>query len=73
MLYVLTSYFICASNCVLLYLNYLELLYSEAELMNCSHELYNLYGMILQDFRLQDPSEYEEWYGQAHRAVDLQV
>ncbi|XP_022947430.1 probable N-acetyl-gamma-glutamyl-phosphate reductase, chloroplastic [Cucurbita moschata] len=24
------------------------------------------------DFRLQDPSEYEEWYGQAHRAVDLQ-
>ncbi|KAG7035117.1 putative N-acetyl-gamma-glutamyl-phosphate reductase, chloroplastic [Cucurbita argyrosperma subsp. argyrosperma] len=24
------------------------------------------------DFRLQDPSEYEEWYGQVHRAVDLQ-
>ncbi|XP_022148643.1 probable N-acetyl-gamma-glutamyl-phosphate reductase, chloroplastic [Momordica charantia] len=24
------------------------------------------------DFRLQDPSKYEEWYGQAHRAVDLQ-
>ncbi|KAG9130453.1 hypothetical protein Leryth_004334, partial [Lithospermum erythrorhizon] len=24
------------------------------------------------DFRLQDISEYEEWYGQAHRAPDLQ-
>ncbi|KAA0046005.1 putative N-acetyl-gamma-glutamyl-phosphate reductase [Cucumis melo var. makuwa] len=24
------------------------------------------------DFRLQDPFEYEEWYGQPHRAVDLQ-
>lgn len=32
-----------------------------------------LYSMILQDFRLQDPFEYEEWYGQPHRAVDLQV
>lgn len=29
--------------------------------------------MILQDFRLQDVSEYEKWYGQAHRAQDLQV
>lgn len=29
--------------------------------------------MVLQDFRLRHISEYEEWYGQAHRAPDLQV
>lgn len=29
--------------------------------------------LLSQDFRLQDISEYEEWYGQAHRAPDLQV
>lgn len=31
------------------------------------------YVMLPQDFRLRDISEYEEWYGQAHRAPDLQV
>lgn len=29
--------------------------------------------MILQDFRLREIAEYEEWYGQPHRAPDLQV
>lgn len=29
--------------------------------------------MLLQDFRLQEIAEYEEWYGQPHRAPDLQV
>lgn len=27
----------------------------------------------LQDFRLRNTDEYEEWYGQPHRAPDLQV
>ncbi|KAK9996575.1 hypothetical protein SO802_021261 [Lithocarpus litseifolius] len=29
--------------------------------------------LVTQDFRLRDISEYEEWYGQAHRAPDLQI
>lgn len=32
-----------------------------------------LFLIILQDFRLRDTSEYKEWYGQEHRAPDLQV
>lgn len=27
----------------------------------------------MQDFRLRDIGEYEEWYGQPHKATDLQV
>lgn len=27
----------------------------------------------LQDFRLQDVNEYEEWYGKPHLAPELQV
>lgn len=30
-------------------------------------------GMVVQDFRLRDTAEYEEWYGQPHRAPELQV
>lgn len=29
--------------------------------------------MVMQDFRLRDVNEYEEWYGQPHRAHELQV
>ena len=39
---------------------------------NFSFSHHKYYGMV-QDFRLQDISEYQEWYGQEHRAPDLQV
>lgn len=38
-------------------------------LMSYSFQSY----LIMQDFRLQDIDDYEKWYGQPHRAPELQV